>query len=160
MKKDWEKFLKLWQEYQPLCLTLLRRYRGESREDVASELKIIFFQLLTEYEPSANIPLPGYLKTKLTLRLYNHLRKVWLRKEKECLLDTLPETGAVSEEKSTELRLNIDLSLLTDQQRKVIRLIYFHGYSEREAARALEVSPSRIHKVKEIALKKLRGEQP
>ncbi|MGM9571661.1 MAG: RNA polymerase sigma factor [bacterium] len=160
MKKDWQRFLQLWQEYQPLCLTLLRRYRGESREDVASELKIIFFQLLTEYDPSANIPLPGYLKAKLALRLYNHLRKVWLRKEKECLPGTMPERSTASDKENPEKQVSIELAHLTDQQRKVIKLIYFHGYSERETARALKVSPSRIHKVKEIALKKLRGEQP
>lgn len=161
---NWLALDKLWQNYQPLCWKLIKKYGREEKEELLSEMKVIFIQLLLEYRLEANIPLAGYLKSKLEKRVFNHLRKVWQVRNKEVLLEqwTYHLPSLVQEQSRASLRLTaLPWHLLTQQQKKILQLIYAYGYSERETAKVLNVSPSRVNKVKKIALSRLAGgEQP
>lgn len=48
------------------------------------------------------------------------------------------------------------LRLLDDEEKEVIRLIFFEDMTERKAAEVMETKQYRVHRIKERALKKLR----
>lgn len=157
---EWQGMFKLWQQYQPLCLSLLKKYGGREKEDLLAEIKIIFIQLLLEYDCQSSVPLAGYLKGKLERRVYNYLRKNRQRFFREILLPQVFYWNNLTGNSSTFSFATINWSILTEQQKQVLELIYNQGYSERETAKALQISPSRVNKVKKLALAKLRrGEQ-
>jgi len=166
-KGDWLAMQALWERYKPLSLSLLKRYGGAEREDLLSEIKLIFIQLLLEYDLSSSVPPPGYLKNKLTQRVHNYIRKKRQAEWKEILLPQISyrlpvgRQGNNSFSKSKDAPLSLaNWSGLGEQQKKILELIFYHSYSEREVAVSLAISPSRVNKVKKIALEKLkRGEQ-
>lgn len=159
-KGDWQGMLNLWQQYQPLCLSLVKKYGRREKEDLLAEIKIIFIQLLLEYDCQSLVPLAGYLKGKLERRVYNYLRKNRQRVFREILLPQIFYRNTFVNSSSTPSLPTINWAVLTEQQKQVLELIYDQGYSERETAKILQISPSRVNKVKKLALAKLqRGEQ-
>lgn len=158
---SWLGMQNLWERYQPLCLSLVKKYGGREKENLLAEIKIIFIQLLLEYQIDSPVPLAGYLKNKLERRVYNYLRKINQVRQREILLDLSCYRKSFSKEEISSPALAfIGWNNLTDQQKRVLELIYDYGYSERETAKELRVSPSRVNKVKKLALERLRrGEQ-
>lgn len=153
----WESGQAILQRYQPLCFSLLKKYGGEEIEDLRSQIKLFFIELCLEYDLNSSIPVAGYIKSKLEKRLYNYLRKIWKRKELLCadLFYRQEKKYKIIPQKQL-----IKWHLLNKQQKSVLFMVYYYGYTEREVAKAMGLSPSRINKVKKTALLCLKnGEQ-
>lgn len=57
----------------------------------------------------------------------------------------------------TNVAIQTAIDTLPQRERKIIRLIYFSGYTQREAANLLKVSQPMVAKITKHALTKLRG---
>lgn len=156
-KGEWGKVEEIWQRYQPLFKNLIKKY-GQ-HHDLWAEMRVIFIQLLLEYDSNSSVPPAGYLKNKVEKRVFNYLRKVWQVEKKEVILEEVIYSPREIGSSSASLK-DLPWTSLTSQQKEVIELIFLQGYSEREVAKILRISPSRVNRVKKLALIRLRrGEQ-
>ncbi len=72
------------------------------------------------------------------------------------VVDTVPASVDVSSDAEEMVLIQEALSLLTQQQQKVIRATILDGLTEREAADKLSLSPSVVNRLKKRALNRLK----
>lgn len=74
-------------------------------------------------------------------------------------LDLMGDPGVESNESyNDELREALEKAMkkLTWKQRRLLKLLYFHGYSQKEAAKLLRCSASSVSRLKKRALAELK----
>lgn len=126
---------RLYHEYTGLRKELYSRYSsqlppGASRDELMSYIDEQFIKLVREYEINSPVDFPGYIKTKLTMRVervYVHNQHKYKRKE-ICVIDDeenpIQVEGTLSDEDLHERAMLVDSVLapisLTDLDKDIL----------------------------------------
>lgn len=96
MKKDVDKLLS---DYKPLILSIYKKFnsrfnRKEDKEDLMSQIQLLFVMLVGEYDSRRGVDFPYYIKKMLDFRTYHYITKETQFKNRESL--NFEEVGAES----------------------------------------------------------------
>lgn len=200
-EKAWEIGDKLHFHFQPLIKDLLFGKKNkmgvekgvwtstlerEGFEDMLSEGKVQFFELLTEYDPSSGVYFAVYVKRKLEFGIFNYLRNgssfdnamkatdsldLFMELDK---MDNYPqglrefykvirEGTSIEDEVFKEVQtsnkliaLKVAWNSLNDRQKKVLDLVINREYTLREAGAEMGVHFTTIREIRNTALEKMK----
>lgn len=153
-------------QYLPLIRqTVLYYGRLADYEDLLQQGRLIFLEIVKEYDNSRGVPFGAYLKEKFRWRLYHYIRDVLGYRDKEDLFTDIPAntiqyilaTHAVLDpDKADWEALENAVKTLTAKQRLVLSLFYWDDLSVREIATKLQETPQGVRQLKARAEKHLR----
>jgi RNA polymerase sigma factor (sigma-70 family) len=129
--------------------------------DAEQDLTLAFIEIIEKIptqkfdKENADFFILSYIKAAIQNR-YIYLSK---NKYTGYLQEELKEDSLVINDSNTDDSLTISEALkqLTAQQKKVIILKYFYGYSDVEISNSLEITRQSVNKIKLRALEKLRN---
>lgn len=137
-------------------------------EDALAEAQMSFLQAVKGYDAARGIPFEGWAKAKV----YGDLRSFFRRERLHWQREVMPEAPAGSEEESFWDRLQAPaqdeclfavrellrqaMTILSEQQRKLLELIFFEDKSQKEAAAVLGMTQQSAAVLKKRALSRLR----
>jgi RNA polymerase sigma factor (sigma-70 family) len=134
-------------------------------DDLIQETRVMFLELVAEYDPNRHVPFGRYLMVKLGWRAVNFLREERLRLRRELVYDhhVLQQVLAEDERLAThapehDVLIAEGVRRLTAHQRRVFILHNLQGRSTAEVGALLGLTPREIRRVRERALKRLRRE--
>lgn len=158
----------LMEKYKPLILSVYKRlhpmlHDKEDKEDLMSQIKMIFTRLVVEYDPRRGVDFPYYIKRMLELRAYHYVTKELKVKNKEVLTESFTNDevtyGEISDEEFDDiidlLSWDDNFTLGKKQKRLFIGLLVEHK-SLKELAEEEGVDVSVLHTRMHFLLKKLR----
>jgi len=142
--------------------------RGKDREDLYQEACLAILESLAEYEPERGIPFLAFAKSRVYFKVFNYARRQRemlsldqpLEEEGGCFLDLIPaprpdvEELILQEEAGDFLRKALDR--LSEKQRQVLMMHYFHGLSLKTVAGIRSVHYKAVLKLKKRALDNLK----
>jgi RNA polymerase sigma factor (sigma-70 family) len=105
----------------------------------------------------------GYVRCRIHYALYDAMRKIWKEEENTAPLPAgddadLPALADnIIEREELAILLKLALKKLTEKQRNTIKALYFDGYSGKEIATKLKITPAMVFKHHKQALKNLRS---
>lgn len=150
--------LELINKFKPLIKKLIRRLNYEEAE---TDLIILFIQLiqtlnLNKFTRLSEGALVKYIYNSLTNRCIDLFRKYVLKKteELELNLDTLQTEIDMDADMFINELLN--LNILTEQQKLILKKFYISEYSDSEIAKMLNISRQAVNKTKNRGIKTLR----
>ena len=149
---DEEAFRALFRRYAGSFLALARRMGldGAAAEDVVQEAMIRVWQKAKEFDPrrgsaGASLPSPGR-RAAVDEARRRAARPLPLEPdpEREEEAFDLPGPGLDEEGHLDRTRLGRALKALSPEERRVIEVLYYQGYTHREAARLLGLPPGTL----------------
>jgi RNA polymerase sigma factor (sigma-70 family) len=141
-------------KFAPLVRAMARRYQGPGLEgeDLEQEAWLALLEAEESYCPERNVPRPAFYQS----RVRGALGEVLRRYRRDALFwrgATPVEALAQGEHRSFELLQS--LSVLSQRQRQVISMYYWHQLSLRQIAAELGISISAVQVHKGRGLKAL-----
>lgn len=153
-------------QYLPLIRQKVLYYgRLADYQDLLQQGRLIFLEMLKEYDNGRGVPFGAYLKEKFAWRLFHYIRDVMGYRDKEDLFSDVPAntvqhilaTHAVLEPDEADWEaLEKAVKTLTAKQRLVLSLFYWDELSVREIAHKLDETPQGVRQLKARAEKHLR----
>ncbi len=157
---------RLVRQYVPLIRqTVLYYGRLADYEDLLQQGRLIFLEMVKEYDNSRGVPFGAYLKEMFRWRLYHYIRDDLGYRDKEDLFADVPAntiqyvlaTHAVLDpDKADWEALEVAVKGLTTKQRLVLSLFYWDDLSVREIAGKLGETPQGVRQLKARAERHLR----
>ncbi len=150
--------------YEPLFRREMKReifYKGLGFEEGLSLARLKFIELVLNYNGADFTHFAGYVRCRIHYALYDAMRKVWKEEEHAAPLPTGDEdvpalADNIIEREELAILLKLALKKLTEKQRNTIKALYFDGYSGKEIAAKLKITPAMVSKHHKQALKNLR----
>lgn len=152
--------------YLPLIRQKVLYYgRLADYQDLLQQGRLIFLEILREYDNGRGVPFGAYLKEKFRWRLFHYIRDVLGYREKEDLFTDVPANtiqfilaahAELEPEKADRRALGEAVKTLTPKQRLVLSLFYWDELSVREIAEKLHETPQGVRQLKARAEKHLR----
>lgn len=160
----------LYQQFQPLVSSLIRRYGKdpELRQDLPGEIYYRFCCLVDAYDPERGIPLVAYVTRMLSQRVFNYARDHWRASQRRQLAteDSLHEQPAdtPSSDDCVErlytqqiaAALPAAIAQLPHRQRLVLVWRYYDGRSFAEMAAELQIKEATVRSLLRHAVNALR----
>lgn len=160
---------KLLESYKPLILSVYKRLHPmfnnrEDKEDLMSQIRLLFVNLINEYDPRRGVDFPYYIKRMLELRAYHFVTKQLLPKNKEVLTQSFTNDevsyGQPFGRDDFDDIINLeswddDFTLGKKQRRLFIGLLIEHK-SLKEIADEEGIDVSIVHTRMHFLLKKLK----
>lgn len=152
--------------YEPLFRREMKReifYKGLGYEEGLSLARLKFIELVLNYNGADFTHFAGYVRCRIHYALYDAMRKVWKEEEHSVPLpagadaDVPALADNVIEREELAILLKLALKKLTEKQRNTIKALYFDGYSGKELAAHLKITPAMVSKHHKQALKNLRS---
>lgn len=153
-------------KYLPLIRKNVLYYgRLADYEDLLQQGRLIFLEMVKEYENSRGVPFGAYLKEKFRWRLYHYIQNVLGYRGKEDLFTDIPAntiqyilaTHTVLEPETADWEsLEKAVRALTPKQRLVLSLFYWDELPVTEIAKKLGETPQGVRQLKARAEKHLR----
>lgn len=151
--------------YEPLFRREMKReifYKGLGYEEGLSLARLKFIELVLNYNGADFTHFAGYVRCRIHYALYDAMRKIWKEEENTAPLPAGDEdvpalADNVIEREELAILLKLALKKLTEKQRNTIKALYFDGYSGKELAAHLKITPAMVTKHHKQALKNLRG---
>jgi RNA polymerase sporulation-specific sigma factor len=163
---DFQATERLLVRYFPLIRQKVLYYgRLADYQDLLQQGRLIFLEILKEYDNGRGVPFGAYLKEKFRWRLFHYIRDVLGYRDKEDLFTDVPTntiqhilaSQAVTEtEKADWEALEAAVKSLTPKQRLVLSLFYWDDRSIREIAIQLHETPQGVRQLKARAERHLR----
>ena len=150
--------------YEPLFRREMKReifYKGLGYEEGLSLARLKFIELVLNYNGADFTHFAGYVR--IHYALYDAMRKIWKEEENTAPLPAgddadLPALADnIIEREELAILLKLALKKLTEKQRNTIKALYFDGYSGKEIATKLKITPAMVSKHHKQALKNLRS---
>ena len=138
-------------------------YKGLDYEEGLSLARLEFIELVLNYNGADFTHLAGYVRCRIHYALYDAMRKIWKEEENTAPLPAgddadLPALADnIIEREELAILLKLALKKLTEKQRNTIKALYFDGYSGKELAAHLKITPAMVTKHHKQALKNLRS---
>lgn len=149
--------------YKPLILTSIKRCVNKERdlysfyEDLVAESIFVFEKLVKNYDPELSY-FSYYLSTRIDHSLLNHFRSSFISKhstaESEC--SNISDFYDPFERIHNAIVIEEAISKLNVKQQEAIRLYFFEGQGQDEAARELGITQASFSKRLNRALDKLK----
>ena len=152
--------------YEPLFRREMKReifYKGLDYEEGLSLARLKFIELVLNYNGADFTHFAGYVRCRIHYALYDAMRKIWKEEENTAPLPAgddadLPALADnIIEREELAILLKLALKKLTEKQRNTIKALYFDGYSGKELAAHLKITPAMVTKHHKQALKNLRS---
>ena len=152
--------------YEPLFRREMKRdffYKGLGYEEGLSLARLKFIELVLNYNGADFTHFAGYVRCRIHYALYDAMRKIWKEEENTTPLPAgddadLPALADnIIEREELAILLKLALKKLTEKQRNTIKALYFDGYSGKELAAHLKITPAMVTKHHKQALKNLRS---
>lgn len=152
--------------YEPLFRREMKReifYKGLGYEEGLSLARLKFIELVLNYNGADFTHFAGYVRCRIHYALYDAMRKIWKEEENTAPLpagddaDVPALADNIIEREELAILLKLALKKLTEKQRNTIKALYFDGYSGKELAAHLKITPAMVTKHHKQALKNLRG---
>ena len=151
--------------YEPLFRKEMRReifYNALGYEDGLSLARLKFIEIVMAYNGADFVHFAGYVRCRIHYALYDAVKKIWERQSNEaalpdgdCTESQFLADNAVEREELAIL-LALALKKLTDKQRNTIKAMYFEGFSGKEVAAKLKITPAMVTKHHKQALINLK----
>lgn len=100
----------------------------------------------------------NYIYQILKNRKIDLFRKYIFNVEKEILNDEILDLSSYMVDYNQRMEIDGYLSKLTEKQKKIILLRYYHGFSDAEIAEKFKISRQSVNKIHQRALEKLKNE--
>lgn len=152
--------------YLPLIRqTVLYYGRLADYEDLLQQGRLIFLQVVREFDNSRGVPFGAYLKEKFRWRLYHYIRDDLGYRDKEDLFTDVPANtiqyilathAVLGPDKADWEALEDAVKTLTPKQRLVLSLFYWDELPVRDIAKKLHETPQGVRQLKARAEKHLR----
>ena len=152
--------------FEPLFRKEMKReifYKGLGYEEGLSLARLKFIELVLNYNGADFTHFAGYVRCRIHYALYDAMRKIWKEEENTAPLPAgddadLPALADnIIEREELAILLKLALKKLTEKQRNTIKALYFDGYSGKELAAHLKITPAMVTKHHKQALKNLRS---
>ena len=152
--------------YEPLFRKEMKReifYKALGYEEGLSLARLKFIELVLNYNGADFTHFAGYVRCRIHYALYDAMRKIWKEEENTAPLPAgddadLPALADnIIEREELAILLKLALKKLTEKQRNTIKALYFDGYSGKELAAHLKITPAMVTKHHKQALKNLRS---
>lgn len=153
-------------QYLPLIRqTVLYYGRLADYQDLLQQGRLIFLEIVRQYEAGRGVPFGAYLKEKFRWRLYHYIRDDLGYRGKEDLFADVPANTiqyllathpTLERDKADWDALEKAVKALTPKQRIVLSLYYWDDLPVREIAAKLHESPQGVRQLKARAEKHLR----
>lgn len=152
--------------YEPLFRREMKReifYKGLGYKEGLSLARLKFIELVLNCNGADFTHFAGYVRCRIHYALYDAMRKIWKEEENTAPLPAgddadLPALADnIIEREELAILLKLALKKLTEKQRNTIKALYFDGYSGKELAAHLKITPAMVTKHHKQALKNLRS---
>ncbi|MDD6127599.1 MAG: sigma-70 family RNA polymerase sigma factor [Veillonellaceae bacterium] len=139
-----------------------QRYVRSIAEDATAAAMEELVRSVRAFDVTRVVPFAAFAKVRVYGAVSHLFRKASARWARECVPETAEATERVADDGTlgaSEARLTLAplLSALTDDERRVLRLLYEEGRTTYEAAELLGVSQSKVSRVKRQALSQMKG---
>lgn len=150
------------QQFKPL----VKRYAGIYRKsvpDAESEAWLALLQAIHSFNPDLNVPLAGYLESRVKYGLLNLCKKEMKRRRMEYQTDEFEYLAApdnpqaIVEYKETIARLLAALQELPQRQLLVLIHIFIYGRKLEYIAQVLGITAQAVYQLKKRALGRLKS---
>ncbi len=151
--------------YEPLFRKEMRReifYNALGYEEGLSLARLKFIEIVMAYNGADFVHFAGYVRCRIHYALYDAVKKAWERQNTEAVLpdgdgaETQALTDNAIEREELAILLALALKKLTDKQRNTIKAMYFDGFSGKEIAAKLKITPAMVTKHHKQALINLK----
>ena len=151
MKRNPDAIEKVYLFYYPRAVRYFSiKYNRDLAEDSTQEF---FLKLLDICDKQEYIEFP----TSWVYKCIDNIAKRKLQFDsRECALSEVSATSETSQIFEDKYLANTLLAQLSPQEQKIIYLIHWEGYSRKEVAEILDLTPVNVRKIYSRALKKLR----
>lgn len=152
--------------YEPLFKKEIRReifYNALGYEEGLSLARLKFIEIVMAYNGADFEHFAGYVRCRVHYALYDAVKKIWQQQNNEAALpcsddaDLPAFTDNAIEREELAILLALALKKLTEKQRTTIKAMYFDGYSGKEIAAKLKITPAAVTKHHKQALKILHS---
>lgn len=152
--------------YEPLFKKEMRReifYNALGFDEGISLARLKFIEIVMAYNGADFEHFAGYVRCRVHYALYDAVKKIWQRQNNEAALpcgddaDLPALADNIIEREELAILLKLALKKLTEKQRNTIKALYFDGYSGKELAAHLKITPAMVTKHHKQALKNLRS---
>ena len=152
-------------QYRPLVLAAGHRRAAQAfADDAVQAAAEELVRTIYAYDTSRSVPFASYAKPRVHGAVSHLLTKNVRSWQRECAtdepddLDRVPDlrTGDAYEAAEARATLAPLLAVLTDDERRVLHLLYYRGLSTYAAARELGWSQSKVCQRKKAALAKMK----
>ena len=139
-----------------------QRYVRSMAEDATAVAAEELVRSVLAFDVSRGVPFAAFAKVRVYGAVSHLFRAAAIRWQRECVPETAEATERVADDctlGASEARLTLAplLSALTDDERRVLRLLYEGGRTRYEAGELLGVSQSKVSRVKRQALSQMKG---
>lgn len=139
-----------------------QRYAQSIAEDATAAAMEELVRSVLAFDAGRGVPFAAFAKVRVYGAVSHLFRKASARWARECVPETAEATERVADDGTlgaSEARLTLAplLSAFTDDERRVLRLLYEEGRTTYEAAELLGVSQSKVSRVKRQALSQMKG---
>ena len=151
MKRNPDAIEKVYLFYYPRAVRYFSiKYNRDLAEDSTQEF---FLKLLDICDKQEYIKFP----TSWVYKCIDNIAKRMLQFDsRECALSEVSATSETSHIFEEKYLANTLLAQLSPQEQRIVHLIHWEGYSEKEIASILQISYSNVRKIYSRALKKLK----
>lgn len=152
--------------YEPLFKKEMRReifYNSIGYEEGLSLARLKFIEIVMSYNGADFTHFAGYVRCRIHFALYDEMKKAWEWENNETAIpvgddcNTPALADNIIEREELAILLKLALKKLTEKQRNTIKALYFDGYSGKEIATKLKITPAMVSKHHKQALKNLRS---
>lgn len=139
-----------------------QRYARSIAEDATAAAMEELVRSVLAFDTERGVPFAAFAKVRVYGAVSHLFRKASTHWERECVSEAAEATEQAADRSAldaSEARLMLAplLSALTDDERRVVRLLFEEGRTTYEAADMLGVSQSKVARVKRQAVAKMRG---
>ena len=150
-------------QYWPLVLAAGHQRKARTfAEDATAAAAEELVRSIHAFDPTRGTPFAAFVKVRV-YGAVSHLLTAAARKwERECAANEADVLEGIADKDAfAEVEANMQiaplLSVLSEEERRVIVLMYLKGKTARAAAEALGVSQSKVERAKRKALQKMRA---
>ena len=150
-------------QYMPLVQAAgHQRYVRSIAEDAVGTAAEELVRAVHAYDVTRGVPFAAFAKVRVYGAVSHLFRKASARWGRECVPETAEACERVADDDAfgaSEARLTVAqlLSALTDEERRVVHLLYEEGRTTYEAAELLGLSQSKVVRLKRQALVRMKG---
>lgn len=149
-------------QYRPLVMAAGRqRYVRSIAEDAVGAAAEELVRAVHAYDVTRGVPFAAFAKVRVygaVSHLFRKTCRVWEHEGAACTPDALERVAEDAQLDASDARLMLAplLASLSEEERRVLSLLYQRGVTTYEAADLLGVSQSKVMQVKRRALERLR----
>ncbi|MCI6233235.1 MAG: sigma-70 family RNA polymerase sigma factor [Selenomonas sp.] len=139
-----------------------QRYARSIAEDATAAAMEELVRSVLAFDAERGVPFAAFAKVRVYGAVSHLFRKASARWGRECVPETAEACERVADDDAfgaSEARLTVAqlLSALTDEERRVVHLLYEEGRTTYEAAELLGLSQSKVVRLKRQALVRMKG---